>query len=235
MHNNVSGSSFTHGSEAVCFSAEQHVRVMNAVNGLSNGAVNAVIVTSEDKAMLQKIYSLMANPNVSEVEGWTIVRNVGDVSAGEGTTTYKDTVDKFQAVVDPNFMTSLENDQIVNAVATLLLHLVLEPEYHIFWDQTSFHKFIWLWASNLDCTSLSIRPELQHRSENRKCIELKSQGGRKGPSSYDIIWPPDLRPSSDERKENHHYLLQRFGLNLTGSSWQLFCGQGLEDIHLFRH
>ena len=188
-----------------------------------------MILTSEDDDLLQNVEEMLRNDTLSSdhtasFTEWTVIRNVEDVNAGEGTMGYK----RSDRALDPLLGTALKFDHTVNSMATVMLQLHLEPEYVQFWDQSSFSKFMWQWAQNLECTT---DHEQRSRREERKCIELKSKGShqnrRRVTDGIDIRFPGDLRQRLGElRQDDATSFFEHYGLSITGQSWDDRCGEG---------
>eukprot|EP01083_Nonionella_stella_P071426 191829_1 len=137
-----------------------------------NGAIDHVILTSEDSSFLQRVIDLMKDEEVSNVSDWSIIRNTEDFSVGEGTTSYKQTVKKFNVSLEDGLGSSLEKDHIVSALSSLMFQVHLEPEYIVYGDSSTWLKIMWRWLALMNC---NIEPEW-HKIDGNKCIELSSPG-----------------------------------------------------------
>merc|ERR1711933_431738 len=91
----LTGRQYTHKAEISCFTPIEYVYLMNAIDALSEHAIDSVILTSEDAAFINMVVSVMKNESYSNVSHWNIVLNTEDFSVGEGTTTFQKTLSKF--------------------------------------------------------------------------------------------------------------------------------------------
>ena len=222
----MTGKRYTHKPEIDCFSPTEHVLVMNAIEYLTDGTIDTVILTSEDDAFLDKVVEAMANRTVSNVSRWNVIRNSEDFSVGEGTTTYRQTVKWWKQPLDRTVGTSLETDHMVSALSSLVMQVHLEPEYLVYGDSSSWLKLMWKWLSLMDCNI----DRTFHVSGSNRCIELSSPGYmrlhriqqkfvRFSQPLWDRIRSEGLEPDS---------FVKLFGINITKIGWEKWCEKDFE-------
>ena len=224
----MTGKKYVHKPEIDCFTPVEHIRVMNAFNYFTDYQQWTLIFTSEDEVFLDKVAELMMDKSISNVTNWGYIRNTEDFSVGEGTTTYKATVQKFNQALDGEIGTSLETDHIVSALSSLMFQVHLEPKYIVYGDSSTWLKLMWKWLNYMNC---NIKPEYHRDVEQAKCVELASPGYLHfyGKFPYKFVkfshelWnrlrKENLEPDAFEKK---------FGINITKYGWDEWCERGFK-------
>ncbi len=220
----ITGKHYTHHAEANCFTPEEHIKVMNAFNYLTNYKQWTLILTSEDNKFLDMVIKLMYDTSISNVSNWRYIRNTEDFSVGEGTTTYKGTLRKFKdQKLDERTGSSLETDHIVSALSSLIFQVHLEPKYIVYGDSSTWLKLMWKFLNYMNC---NIKPEYHRDVNDAKCVELCTPGYLKyyGDFPYKFVkfshnlWQrihnENLKPKRFE---------QEFGINITQYGWDRWC------------
>ena len=227
---NVTGKHYTHKSEAACFTPEEHVRVMNAINYFMDYQQWTVILTSEDETFLDMVVKLMYDESVSNVTNWRYIRNTEDFSVGEGTTTYKGTLRNFGDTqhLRNGTGTSLETDHIVSALSSLIFQVHLEPEYIVIGDSSTWLKLMWKWLYFMNC---NIKPEMHRNNEDdmTQCVELRTPGYLHyyGNFPYKFVkFPRNMWQMMRAQRLGPDEFEAKFGINITQHGWDKWCGAG---------
>lgn len=163
---------YTHMAEVTCFTPFEYVKLMNVMREYSDNELRGVIITSEDALFVQDVINVMQYENVSNVSDWNIILNTEDFSVGEGTTTYKRTQIKYNASLREGVRTSLETDNIISAMSSLLLQLHFETEYLLWLYESSWTEMMWNWLAVLNCNV----NKTKHVADKNKCVKLLNTG-----------------------------------------------------------